>query len=300
MIPIYFAAWPIQGAAQRAYAELAISTVERSIPLNDTANTIEVKVSSVASAISPLTLMLNINDESANSGLGIQELRAYDSQSNSYLISADQNFHVTNGSRVILDDENLPSGLPAGGGLGILTETWNGDNAELEVTVVFVSDSNAAVSIAISNPPRLPYDVIQQHYTMEITGNSTDQEISVDNAFVDPEIHCETCSAIEYRPNGSGLIEAAYVTNATDLSLARNMTWWAMGDGEVTFHVAGSRGVNDTISYGKQVAVALGDEWQHVEVDLAGINLREVTHPFGFSLAGTGERTFYLKGVMFE
>jgi hypothetical protein len=78
------------------------------------------------------------------------------------------------------------------------------------------------------------------------------------------------------------------------------MTWWAMGDGEVTFHVAGSRGVNDTISYGKQVAVALGDEWQHVEVDLAGMNLREVTHPFGFSLAGTGERTFYLKGVMFE
>jgi hypothetical protein len=287
----------MQAPVQHASAELSVMTVERSIPLNATGSTIEVRVESAAAAFSPLTVMLNVDDESDDRRLSVHELRAYDGQSRPYPVPVGQSVQETNGSRVIIDSESLPSGLPGGGGLGIFADLSNGDDARLEVTVVFVSNSSASLSIEIGNQSVLPFDVIQQHYTMDITGNLTGQEIGIDNSFVDPEIHCETCSAVEYRPKASDAIEAAYVTNATDLSLARNLTWWVMGSGDVTFHIAGSRGINGTLSYGEDVAIALDDEWQQVEVDLGGMDLHEVTHPFGFSLAGTEERSFYLKGI---
>jgi hypothetical protein len=300
MCPIYFASVPLQEPAHSAYAELQIMTEETSIPLNETQNALEVKLSSKDSAISPLTVMLSINDGSENSRLLIQELKAYDSRSNTYFISPDGQFPQENGSAVILDSEFLPSGLPAGGGLGIVTEIWNGGNARLDITMVFVAEPNASTSIEVRNPPELPFDVIQNHHTKDISGNSTSQEINVDDSFVDPEIHCETCTKIEYRPNGSSTVEVAYVTNATDLGLATTLTWWAMGDGEVTFLVVGRQGMNDTISYAKEVAVMLNDEWQQFEVELDGIPLHNVTEPFGFSIAGVEEKTLYLKGVTFD
>jgi hypothetical protein len=244
--------------------------------------------------------MLSINDGSENSRLSIQELKAYDSQSHTYFISPDRQFPQANGSTVIVDSEFLPSGLPAGGGLGMLIEIWNGDNARLDVTMIFVAESNASTSIEVGHPPELPFDVIQNHHTKDITGNSTSQEINVDDTFVDPEIHCETCTKIEYRPNGSSTVQVAYVTNVTDLGLATRLTWWAMGDGEVTFLIVGKQAMNDTISYAKEVAVVLNDEWQQFEIELDGIQLHNVTQPFGFSIAGTEGRALYLKGVTFD
>ena len=298
--PLYFAIAPLQVPTHFAYADLEILTAETSVPLNETQNAIEVKIRSADSNFAPLTVMLRINDESENSHLSVRELKAYDGQSNPYFISADAQPQQVNSSAAILDSEILPSGLPYGGGLGILADTWNSDNAQLDVTVVFVAELNSSISIEIASPSVLPFDVIQHHYDMDITGNSSSQEITIDDSFVDPEIHCETCTKVESRPDGESAIEAAYVTNATDLSLASKLTWWAMGDGEVTFRVAGSSGTNDSISYAKEVAAMLDDEWRQVEVDLNGTDLQNVTHPFGFSLTEPGDRTMYLKGMIFN
>ena len=72
-----------------------------------------------------------------------------------------------------------------------------------------------------------------------------------------------------------------------------------MGEGEAVFNVAGKR-LNQTISYEQQISVALDSEWRQIEVDLAGSNLSDITHLFGFSLDGVEDQTFYLKGMTFS
>jgi hypothetical protein len=140
--------------------------------------------------------------------------------------------------------------------------------------------------------------VVANHQRLEILGNK--ETVNVDNAFTDPEIHCETCVRIDYQPNLTDHVDVAYVTNGTDLSSAKRISFWVTGQGGVTFNVAGTKGNGEDITYGKTTNVALEEEWRRVELDLTQENLVNVTHLFGFVLEAQMNQTFYLKGISYE
>jgi hypothetical protein len=283
-----------------AFAALQISDVTKTIALNSTSPTLHVMISSEQAALSPLAVLMALNATSEDSRLSLREVKAFDNQDNSYTIALDESQLPSNGTTLMINREMLPSGLPAGGGFSIAIDLTNAVGSHLLLTLVYAGDSEATIRADVVDPATVPFDVVETHSSMEITGNSTNEQLKIDNFFISPEIHCETCTRVEYDANFSDSVEAAYVTNQTDLGLAQKMSFWAMGEGDVTFNVAGKVDQNETVSYAKSVDLSLDDEWQQVELDLSTSDLGDVTHLFGFSVGGTEAQTFYLKGAVYS
>jgi hypothetical protein len=282
-----------------AFADFQILDVTETFHLNSTQNIVEVRLVSNQSAISVLSMMIALNN-TEDSVLAIREIKAFDHLGNAYAMDPSQSLSPSNNTTLMLGHRSLPSALPAGGGIGIILEISNATrDVAIDLTFVYGSGSNEGVTIELVPLAPWPYDVVQNHLSLEVAGISEESELLVDNSFTDPEIHCETCTRVEYRPNASDSVEAAYVVNATDLGIAQKMNFWVMGEGEAAFNVAGKR-LNQTISYEESVRIALDREWRQIEVDLAGNNLSDITHPFGFTLDGVEDQTFYLKGMTFS
>lgn len=282
-----------------AFADVQILDVTGTFLVNRTQNIVEFKLVSNQSAISVLSLMMALND-SGDTSFTVREVSAYDRLGNAYAMDLGQSISLSNRTTLLLDNRFLPPALPAGGSIGIILDIPNATrDVGIDVAFVYGAGSKQGVTIELVPHAPSPYEIVPNHLSLEVAGLSESSELLVDNSFIDPEIHCETCTRVDYRPDASDLVEAAYVTNATDLGLAEKMNFWVMGEGEAVFNVAGKR-LNQTISYEQQISVALDSEWRQIEVDLAGSKLSDITHLFGFSLDGVEDQTFYLKGMTFS
>lgn len=282
-----------------AFAEFQIADVTETLLLNSTQNVVEVRLVSNQSAIAVLSVMLALNS-TEDAYLAIREIKVYDHLGNTYTRDPGQSLSRSNRTNLILDDILLPSALPVGGAVGIIIEVSNSTrNAMIDMTFIYGSNSEEGVYAELTSLAPTPYDVVESHQSLAVWGISEASELEVDNSFTDPEIHCETCTRVEYHPNASDSVSATYVVNGTDLGLSQKMTFWVMGEGEALFNVAGKR-LNQTILYEESISMTLEREWRQIEVDLSGSNLSDITHLFGFSLDGAEEQTFYLKGITFS
>lgn len=64
----------------------------------------------------------------------------------------------------------------------------------------------------------------------------------------------------------------------------------------MTFNVAGKGG--NTTAYANSTSVTLGSEWKMYEIDLAGADLTNITHLFGFEVNDV--QAFYVKGAAYN
>ncbi|HEV8405076.1 MAG TPA: PKD domain-containing protein [Nitrososphaera sp.] len=170
--------------------------------------------------------------------------------------------------------------------------------------------------------------VVRDHFTaMEMAGDAEADSrfMTVNENFVDPENHCEFCTRVEYRPGPQGQAGFSYQDlKGLDLSGAKNVRFWVMGEegGEkIKFKVAG-KGIDKlqdklgkltdkltkSIFKSERFAltteeVTLDDDWKKYEVDLSGIDLKGITHPFAFELFkgnSAQKQVVYIKGVVYD
>ena len=146
--------------------------------------------------------------------------------------------------------------------------------------------------------------------------------VQVDEDFIDSENHCEFCTRIEFVSGPQGEAGLAYVLdNALDFSNAKSVTFFAMGEkgGEkVKFKVAGKKldklGVkaDEVLRPGPfkehkfaltTGEVSLDKDWRKYTVDLNGVDLTGITHPFGIEMSSskaTGNQVFYIKHIIYD
>lgn len=144
--------------------------------------------------------------------------------------------------------------------------------------------------------------------------------LQIDSETLDPDDNCEFCTKVIYTPGKVGQAAIAYEVEKVDLTLSKRIVFFAKGQrgGEqVTFLAAGkTRGEGSGIvdNFDKDIfpnqgfgimthKVTLSNHWQRYQISLNSIDLRDITHPFGFVMTGGNSSTiqiFYLKGVTFD
>jgi hypothetical protein len=171
----------------------------------------------------------------------------------------------------------------------------------------------------------LPFEVRDHFSEKKIAGDANN--IKVNEDFVDPENHCEFCTFIEYTPGPRGVAGFAYESDAgVDLTGAKKMRFWMMGEEgneRIKFKIAGKRSPDNiqdrppnsspnrptnSIFESERFAltteeVTLVNDWRRYEVDLSGVSLDDITHPFGFELSkgnGAQKQVIYIKGLVFD
>jgi PKD repeat protein len=175
----------------------------------------------------------------------------------------------------------------------------------------------------------LPFEVRDRFNEKKVAGDANN--IKVNEDFVDPENHCEFCTFVEYTPGPRGVAGFAYENDAgVDLTGAKKVRFWMMGEEgneKIKFKIAGKRSPDNTqdrppnsspnsspnrptnsIFESERFAltteeVTLASDWRRYEVDLSGVSLDDITHPFGFELSkgnGAQKQVIYIKGLVFD
>jgi PKD repeat protein len=166
----------------------------------------------------------------------------------------------------------------------------------------------------------LPFEVRDRFSEKKLAGDANN--IRVNEDFIDPENHCEFCTVVDYRPGPQGVAGFAYENDAgLDLTGATKVRFWIMGEEgneKIKFKIAGKSLDNmqdrrpnrptNSIFESENFAltteeVTLADEWKRYEVDLSGLSLDDITHPFGFELSkgnGAQKQVIYIKGLVFD
>jgi len=172
----------------------------------------------------------------------------------------------------------------------------------------------------------LPLVVRDRFTAMQMAGDGEagSRFLKVDEEFIDPENHCEFCTRVEYVPGPQGEAGFSYEdVTGLDLSGSKKARFWVMGEegGEkIKFKLAGKSldkiqdrlgrltdRLTDSIFKTERFAltteeVSLDNQWKKYEVDLSGVDLKGVTHPFAFELSENGaqKQVIYLKGVVYD
>jgi hypothetical protein len=166
----------------------------------------------------------------------------------------------------------------------------------------------------------LPYEVRDRFSEKKLAGDANN--IKVNEDFVDPEKHCEFCTVVEYTPGPRGVAGFAYESDAgLDLTGAKKMRFWVMGEEgneKIKFKIAGksldniqdrspnrpTNSIFESESFALTTEeVTLANNWKRYEVDLSGVSLDDITHPFGFELSksnGAQKQVIYIKGLVFD
>ena len=154
--------------------------------------------------------------------------------------------------------------------------------------------------------------------------------LNVNEEFIDPENHCEFCTRVEYVPGPEGEAGFSYEDlRGLDLSNAKKVRFWVMGEEgneKIKFKLAGKSldkiqdrlgrledrldrlesrlgGIFESERFALTTQeVTLDDDWKKYEVDLSGVDLKGITHPFAFELAENGaeKQILYIKGVVYD
>lgn len=140
--------------------------------------------------------------------------------------------------------------------------------------------------------------------------------VQVYENIIDTRRHCEFCTVIEFQQGTSN--------DAVDVSWSALRNFNIEGTKKVTFYAMGDEGGESVVfkGAGKKVdrmldgklskvldfdvatkPVKLTKDWQKLEVDLSGTNMRGVTNPFGIGLEdgqNTGPVRIFVKGIILE
>jgi hypothetical protein len=273
-------------------SETVVYTSSNATQLNETS--FEAKISSSSSFV-VLTVLVQTNSSAAPS-IAVDEWRIYDSSGDEPFVYKSPGNPLPAGSdnevRAVAGPEVLPLGVPEGGSLGVVFEASGlGQGDQVVITFVYAANAGSTTSAEIPSIAQLPFYVTENS---QAKSNAT--SLTIDNSFVNPEIHCEICTSVD----AAGQAEGAYAANATDLTGATKFAFWAMGEsgGEnVTFKVAGKESQNNVVDYANTTSTTLDSEWKRYEVDLAGADLKGITHLFGFEV--NSGQTFYVKGAAY-
>lgn len=309
------------GSYEQAHAEIELLTATRHLELdNFHTDKFDVRIGADQSSknndystLSVLAFIVSLNDTAENEHFTVGNFSVFDSMDNRYPATTERlsRFDSIN-SGLMVNSHPLPLAIPAGGGLEFTLDMPNATaEAVIDLTFVYVANSqNKPAVIDIIPAQSMPYDVIENYQSLEISPTSAgNQTIEIDNGFTDPESHCEACTKVAYHPGRQDGVDVAFVVNATDLSSSDSFSFWAKGEGEVNFSVAGKRAGNNSeaVDYQNSVRQDLDDQWRRIEIDLQaeGNNdddddLSSITHLFGFSLEGSADQTFYLKGMTYD
>ena len=273
-------------------SETVVYTSSNATQLNGTS--FEAEISSSSSFVVS-TVLVQTNSSGAPS-VAVDEWRVYDASGGEPFVYKSPGNPLPAGSdnevRAVADPEVLPLGVPEGGSLGVVfAASGLGLGDQVVITFVYTANAGSTTSAEIPSAALLPFYVTENS---QVESNATGMVI--DDSFVNPEIHCEICTAVD----AAGQAEGAYTANATDLTGATKFAFWAMGEsgGEnVTFKVAGKEGQNNVTDYANATSITLDSEWKRYEVDLAGADLKGITHLFGFEVESG--QTFYVKGAAY-
>jgi PKD repeat protein len=165
-----------------------------------------------------------------------------------------------------------------------------------------------------------PFEVRDHFSEKKIAGDANN--IKVNEDFVDPENHCEFCTFVEYTPGPRGVAGFAYENDTgLDLTGAKKVRFWMMGeqgDEKIKFKIAGKSPDNiedrrpnrptNSIFESESFALTteeltLASDWRRYEVDLSGVSLDDITHPFGFELSkgnAAQKQVIYIKGLVYD
>jgi PKD repeat protein len=170
----------------------------------------------------------------------------------------------------------------------------------------------------------LPFEVRDHFSEKKIAGDANNIKVNEDVIY--PEKHCEFCTFVEYRPGPRGVAGFAYENDAgVDLTGAKKVRFWMMGEEgneKIKFKIAGksldkspdniqdrppNRPTNSIFESERFALtteeVTLANDWRRYEVDLSGVSLDDITHPFGFELSkgnGAQKQVIYIKGLVFD
>ena len=146
---------------------------------------------------------------------------------------------------------------------------------------------------------------------VRVADAAVSSNLVVNNAFIDPEHHCEGCTRMVYTPGSKDQAGIAYKDDKLDLGSSQRIVFFAKGqpNEQVTFVAAGNdtklSPSDDTDIFPKvnfsivTENVTLKNDWQRFEIGLNDTALSDATYPFGiqFSADSTQKQVFYIKGV---
>jgi hypothetical protein len=140
-----------------------------------------------------------------------------------------------------------------------------------------------------------------------------DGSFIVTDTYVDLE-SCEFCTRVQYTAGENGVAGFSYLDEkGFDLTNAKRVTFYAMGvagDADVKFMVGGKnatmsdKGVFKNQKFAKSTKnFKLDNDWQFIEIDISGTDLKNITHPFAFEVKPakkSGQIVFYIKSVFID
>ena len=206
----------------------------------------------------------------------------------------------------IMSSDPLPIIIPRGGMLGMTFEIFGvGDGDQVRVTFKYIANAGSkAVTemIPVVDVSLNPLDISAAFGKIKTAGGDN---LTANDAFSDPETHCELCAKITYEPRGAGAAEASYAGSRAHISGASNVTFWARGEegGETAiFKVAGVQAMNGTAAYANNTQLTLDKEWRMYAIGLPEEKLYGVSRPFSVELAANGgsQTIIYLKGITYN
>jgi PKD repeat protein len=155
-------------------------------------------------------------------------------------------------------------------------------------------------------------EAIEDTTTPVKVGDATvSTNLVVNNAFIDPEHHCEGCTRMVYTPGALDEAGIAYKDDKLNLGSYQRIVFFAKGqpNEQVSFVAAGNdtklSTTNDTDIFPKvnfsivTENVTLKNDWQRFEIGLNDAVLSDAAYPFGiqFSADSAQKQVFYIKGV---
>lgn len=292
-------------------SKAVVLNVDGSLPeLQNGSSFFEARISANDSAlmISAIIVETNKTGEDGEPMVNVTGASAYfppNSEPIAYSGHIDSQWFSSDGqSSFLVNSEPLPISIPEGGIFGITLGTSGLENGDqVKVTFVYLVKPESTIAVSTIPVAKIGLSPLDIATVSRIAGSSG---ISVDDAFSDPETHCELCTMIDYNPEGPG--EAAYVSEMMHLEGVREVQFWARGEqgNETgTFKAAGKRGPDGAVAYANAMQITLSQEWGRYEIDIPThlsdtADLSSITHLFAFETASNSNQTIYLKGIAYH
>jgi hypothetical protein len=199
----------------------------------------------------------------------------------------------------------------------ILSFSYFGSGTAQSISSVLGLDANSG-SVGIAEAAILPMDVDENFRMLEKTGDGKTKASAfvIDTDHVDPDQHCEFCMRIEFNPGNTG--KGGIVLKgdkAFDLDKATRIAFFVRGETgseDVQFMAAGKENRGNGASPGQlkysfvSETTRLDADWQKVEIDLKGKDLKAITHALAVDLGKSQLKNskepivIYLKGITFD
>jgi hypothetical protein len=126
------------------------------------------------------------------------------------------------------------------------------------ITFVYMANAGSAVSAEFLSAIHMPFYVAENS---QAESNATG--LVIRDSFVNPEISCKICTAVELLDSVEQA-SVAYTANATNLTGATKFAFLAMdecGDENVMFKVA-AKAQDNAIAYSNTTSVTLHGNWK--------------------------------------